>query len=682
MVPARTAPVRYDAFKLQGGLDLITPTLSLPPGVARDSQNFEVSTTGGYTRVAGYERFDGRTSPNTASFYIIALSSVTGISVGNTIKNLANTVNGVVIAIDGLNVVFTKAVGTFTVSTNVYVGAGLIGTVTNASVAPTSSLQIATYAALAADVYRADIQAVPGSGSILGVAFLNNIIYAWRNNAGGTAADIYKSSSTGWQSVALGWELGFNTGAGTAIADGNTVTGLTSGATGVVARVVLESGSTWAGGSGRLILSSTTGTFQASEALQVGGSTRANATGAAAAITLAPSGRVDTVLANLGGANSKTRIYGADGVNRGFEFDGTVYVPIKTGMSTDTPNRVATHKNYLFFAFGPSVQNSGLGLPYVWSPILGTSELVMPESVTAFQSMPGDSSTASLAIYTKNNTHVLYGTSASNWNLVPFDRGTGAASYTAQTITEAYTLDDKGVVSLTTTRAFGNFDSSTLTFALRPFTQSRRNLATASGVNREKSQYRVFYSDGYALYVTIANNNLLGSMPIYFPNPVNVWCEGETSTGAEVSYFGSTNGYVYKMDTGPDFDGAAINAFLKLNCNAEGNARILKRYRRASLEMSGTGYASFNFGYLLGYESSDIDQAPYGSYSVPFSGALWDVFTWDMFVWDGRTLAPSEVSCDGTAENIAILINSNSRLNQSFTINSVTLHYTPRRGIR
>lgn len=685
MVPIRTSPVRYDTFPLKGGLDLITPTLSLPPGVAKDAQNFEVSTTGGYSRIAGYERFDGRTSPNTAQFLSIQLTSTTGLSTGNTIKNLANTVNGVVIAIEGSKVTYTKAVGTFTAGTNVYVGATLIGQVSTGTVAPASALQIATYQALAADVYRADIQAVPGSGPVRGVAYLGTTVYAWRNNSGGTAMAIYKSSATGWQSVALGWELAFNTGTGTAIAAGDSVSNATGTATGTVSRVVLESGTTWSGGSGRLILSATSGTWAASDQIRVGGVQRATAAGAATAITLQPNGRVEAVVANMGGSGGTARLYGADGVNRGFEFDGTVYVPIKTGMAADTPEHVAVHKNYLFFSFKASVQHSAIAGPYVWSPLLGSGELVVSENVTNFLSMPGDEGTGSLAIYSKNNTSVLYGTGPSGagaWNLVQFDRGTGAAAYSTQTLSDAYALDDRGVMSLRTTRSFGNFDSSALTLQLRPFIQSHRGQATASGVQREKSQYRVWYGDGYGLYVTINNGALLGSMPVYYPNPVKCWTEGESSGGAEVSFFGSDNGYVYQMETGPDFDGVAIPAYVRLNFNAEGNARVLKRYRRASLEITGSGYAGFDFGFLLGYESTDIGQPGQVAYSVPFSGAFWDSFTWDAFIWDGRTLAPSEVDCNGTAENIAVVVNSQSRLNQPFTINSVTLHYSPRRGIR
>ena len=65
-MPLNTPPVQYDLIRLSGGLDQVTPTLSLQPGVARRAANFECSINGGYTRIAGYERFDGRPSPSAA----------------------------------------------------------------------------------------------------------------------------------------------------------------------------------------------------------------------------------------------------------------------------------------------------------------------------------------------------------------------------------------------------------------------------------------------------------------------------------------------------------------------------------------------------------------------------------------------------------------------------------------
>jgi hypothetical protein len=49
---------------LQGGLDLETPALTVEPGRMLACKNFEVNTLGGYTRIEGYERYDGQPEPS------------------------------------------------------------------------------------------------------------------------------------------------------------------------------------------------------------------------------------------------------------------------------------------------------------------------------------------------------------------------------------------------------------------------------------------------------------------------------------------------------------------------------------------------------------------------------------------------------------------------------------------
>ena len=676
-------PVKYNLIQLQGGLDLVTPTLSLPPGVARDSVNFEVAITGGYSRIPGYERYDGRPNPSDAIYNLLTVASASGLAVGNTIANLAGTVSGVIIAIESTTVVYTKAVGAFVQGDSLYVGGVLKTTITalGGSISPNNSTA-AQYTYLAAQSYRQDITEVPGSGPIRGVFYLPTTgeVFAWRNNTLGTAMAIYRSTTSGWSAVNLGRELTFHSGGPLAIVDGNIVTGQISGATGTVTRVVLESGS-WSASTatGRLIFASITGTFQAGEHIRISGTNYADVTAADTAITLNPDGRVEAVTANFGAA---TRIYGADGVNHGFEFDGTVYVPIHTGMVDDTPDHAVVHKQHVFFSFGPSIQFSGISEPYQWNPVLGAGEIVLNDDVTSFLVQPGDQSTGAMAIYSDDNTYILYGSSSANFQLVSYNVGTGAKAYTTQNVNVSYAFDDRGVINMATTLNYGNFDSAALTLNLRPFIQQRRNIATASGVNREKGQYRVFFSDGYGLYVTLANGKYMGSMPVQFPNPVACMSEGEKPDGAETAFFGSTNGFVYRLDAGTSFDGAELPASMTLVFNAIGSPRLLKRFRKGSLEITGTGYAEFAFNYDLAYSSTEIGQELATSYASNLLASFWDSVYWDNFVWDGRTLAPSEVEVKGTAENIAVRIASVSAIYQPFTINSVILHYTPRRGLR
>jgi hypothetical protein len=681
-MPLRTPPVSYDLIRLSGGLDQITPTLSLPPGVARRAANFECSITGGYTRIAGYERFDGRASPS-AALYIILVCNITGsLSVGDSVTGSSSAAAGKVIAVSGNNVVLTRLVSEFVAGEYLVVSSVNEAQITVVQGPSADGLEDATYKSLAANDYRSDIQAVPGTGSILGVSLYNGVVYAWRNNASNTAADMYKSSSSGWAQVTLGFELKFDGGTA-AINDNDVVTGATSGASGTVKRVVLESG-TWAGGdaAGRLIFATISGTFSNNENLRVSAVTKAVADGTQAATTLAKDGRFQTVIANFGGGTANYKMYGCDGKNRAFEFDGTTFVPIKTGMAVDTPDHIAFHKQHLFLSFGASLQFSALGDPYQWTPLLGAGELAMNAPITNLLVLPGDQSSGALAVYTRTDTSVLYGTSSGNFQLSTFNTGTGALAYTAQNMDQAYVLDDRGIMSLGTSLNFGNFLPASLTMNIRPFVEQRLTLACASLVNRIKGQYRVFFNDGTAVFLTVLNGKVLGSMPVQLANPALCTVEGEATNGTAISFFGSNNGYVYQMDVGTSFDGTPIAANLNLVYNSTKSPRVLKRYRKASVELTGDSYAEIAFGYDLAYRSTALEQAADLTYQNDLRSAYWDSMTWDNFVWDGSDISPSEVEVQGTAENMAIRISSVSALFQPFTVNSIVVHYTPRRGLR
>lgn len=682
MPPPRMPAVQYNQIQLSGGLDQVTPTLILPPGVARKAANFECNVNGGYTRIAGYERYDGRPSPSAALYNILTCLLTGAVAVGNTVVGQSSAATGKVIARSGNDVIITRQTGTFLAGEGITVSAVAVGTITTIAGVSADGLTDAQYRNLAADEYRSSIQAVPGSGNILGVALYKGDVYAWRNNAGGTAAVMHKATTSGWTAVTLGKELAFGTGTAE-IFEGNTVTGATSGATGVVARVALQSGS-WGSGdaAGRLILSSSTGTFLAAENLTVSAAVKAVAGGAATQITLAPSGRYETVVANFGGGDANFRLYGCDGKNRAFEFDGTVFVPIATAMPTDTPTHIAVHKQHLFLSFGASLQFSGLGYPYQWDPILGAGEIAMNAAITNLIALPGDQSSGALGVYTRRDTSVLYGTSAANFALSTFNTGTGAVPFTAQNMDQAYVLDDRGIISLGTTLNFGNFLPASLTMNLRPYLQNKINLATASSVNRIKGQYRVFFSDGTAVYMTMVNGKLLGTMPVEFADPVLCCVEGENASGEAVSFFGSNNGFVYQLDAGTSFDGDDIPASFNLVYNAIGSSRVLKQFRKASVEFAGEYFAQIQFGYDLGYRKPDKSQPLDATYDADLRSSYWDSMIWDNFVWDGADVSPSEIEMAGTAENISIRISSNSDLFEPFTVNTIILHYTVRRGLR
>lgn len=679
--------VRSEFCAFDGGLDTVSPPLKIPPGFARAAQNYEQDINGGYARCMGYERYSGKAKPSDAAYAVLTCTITGALAVGDVLTDNAGTSFGTVIALPTGLAILTLITGTFSTG-NIKVGAGVVGTCVGAQVvdgASTPALH-ATYRNLAADVYRALISTVTGSGSILGVWHYNDVVYAFRNNAGGTAVDMWKSSASGWSAVALGRELSFTSGGTYVIAEGDTITGATSAATAVITRVVLETGTFAAGtAAGRLIFASDTGTFQA-ENLNVGANLNvATIAGDASAITFAvPSGRFEFVNANFGGAASSKRMYGVDGKNRGFEFDGTVFVPIDTGMTAETPEHVCAHNNYLFYSFVGSVQHSSPGDPYAWSVITGATEIAMGDTVTGFMSQPGGASEAALAIFTRNNISILYGTgdSIATQQLIPYNQETGGIAHTIQRIGPTLMLDDRGLTSMQAVQAYGNFASASLSKLVKTYLTTKMTLATASCVVREKNQYRLFFSDGTALYVTLDNGKVVGMLSQQLIDEVRCIVSAEKNDGSEEIYFGSDDGYVYQMEAGTSFDGDAIEAYLYLVFNHSGAPRQQKQYRRAVFEVFGEGYATFSFGYELGYGTTTIDQPGNQTVTMSLSPAYWDTATFDSFIWDGISLLPTDVDLTGTAENISIVISSSSDEYVSTRISGVLLQYTPRRQLR
>ena len=687
----RQSPVKTHTVNLVGGWDQITPTLSLPGGYLRDVINFECSTRGGYTRVKGYERSDGQASPSDATYTIVQIDAFTNTpSSGDTLTGADSGATGEVVATGSNYIIVTKLLLAFTDGEVVAVGATTIGTVEATTVA-ISTLLDAQYKNLAADAYRADILVVPGSGPVRGVAAVDfggtDVVYAFRDNSGGTAVELFKSSASGWVQIAHFWEVNFTAGGAGTPAEGDTLTETTGGETATIKRIVLESGS-WAGSdaTGRFIITEPSpSNFEGGAG--TAGSVAVTISGAATEITFATGGKFEFVFTNFAGQLATKRLYGADGVNRCFEFDGTVLTPIDTGLAVDTPKHIAAHHNHLFVSVASSFFFSAPGLPYDWVAGAGLAgEVAVGDTVTGLLRQPGKQDTAAMAVFARDTFSIMYGTGQASWSLVYHAGGTGALDYTVVNMGESYWFDDRGLFMLNSAYFFGNFDQATLTNSIQPFIDAQRSKTAYCSLSRTKSQYRLFFTDGSAMYTTIVNGKLIGSTQIIFSDAVFCAFNGELANGDEVNYVGAaSSGHVYQLEKGTSFDGEPINASLTTNWINMKSPRTLKHFRRGSFEIQGESFAAFNFAYVLGYGSSSVAQPDLTAVDLatdPSSIPAWDVFTWDQFTWDGGVLVPTDVDVLGTAENIEVSLNSTTDYIDSYTVNSLILHYTPRRILR
>jgi|TARA_R110000824_G_scaffold20628_4_gene77658 hypothetical protein len=56
--------LKSEYFPFEGGINLVDPAQSIPPGELVAADNFEVDLRGRYRRIDGYERYDGQTLPS------------------------------------------------------------------------------------------------------------------------------------------------------------------------------------------------------------------------------------------------------------------------------------------------------------------------------------------------------------------------------------------------------------------------------------------------------------------------------------------------------------------------------------------------------------------------------------------------------------------------------------------
>lgn len=243
-------------------------------------------------------------------------------------------------------------------------------------------------------------------------------------------------------------------------------------------------------------------------------------------------------------------------------------------------------------------------------------------------------------------------------------------------------LDDRGLTSLQTTANYGNFADSTFSQRIQKWLAGQRTKVADSCVCRDKNQYRLFFTDGYGVYVTMDGKKVRGIMPVLFPDIVRSMWTAEKNDGTEVMFFGASDGFVYQMERGTSFDGDAIDHFLYLVFNPSRSPRIKKHYRALELEIQGETYAAFSVGHQLGYGSEITVQREPQEISQGFSVSMWDVFTWDNFMWDGNSLAPARMKLGGRAVNISLMFTGSSDYIDSFTVSGALLDYSMGRGRR
>lgn len=600
---------KTSSFPFDGGLDMVTSPLMLKPGQLIGCKNYEIANTGGYRRILGFEQTDGRGLASQAQYTALGFDSGIGMNAGDVVVGSISAASGVVLeTVSGATgvVYLYVSTGAFVLNDLLVrssVSRGRVTTLFDAGAGIDIYSEHLRVTKLAVEYHRTLIQEVPGDGPILGVAYLKDIVYAFRDNADHTAARMYKSTPTGWEQVHTP--------------------------------------------------------------------------------TLAPGGRYWCINYNFSGHAGSMKMYGCDGVNKAFMFDGEVFTQLTTGMAYDTPILIAAHRNHLFLGFrGGSVQHSGIAEPTSWSAVLGAAELAIGDELTAFLPTAG----ATLLLFSKNTVQVLYGSGQETWELKQLSPTTGAVMGSAQSTAAPIFVSDFGISMIGQADVFGDFQANTISMPVQKIVDNYRTLIVGSTVLKSKNQYRLFFSNGEILVMTFAGDRVRGYTMSDYGVPIRCVSDtGRSDSDSEVEndvFFGSDDGFVYKMDSGPSFAGQEIQAILRIPPNHLGMPRVKKFFRLMIIEVesvSGTPATIF-FKPDFGLFSADPVEATQEEITTAVQGADWDDGFWDEFFWstDNSSGTFYEIRPEGVGLGLGGLIYSSSNDQDPHTIRSGLIHYSLR----
>ena len=544
---------------------------------------------------------------------------------------------------------------------------------------------------------RSVITVVPGVGDVLGTWRYRDDTYAFRKDSSGVA-EMYRSGSAGWSKIELGYRVRFTVGMGDDPENGEA---LAKGAvSGKVIGVHVVSGAFGDGdAAGILVLSyDGAGRFASSDVITVDATTTRQMTLSAIPTKqiVGTGEKYEFANYNFFGQSSQQRMYGVTGTGNPFEYDGTMFLELETGFTSESPTQIAAHRNYLFVGYEEgSIGNSEVGNPREWTAHGGAAEQAIGDMLTDLLSGFRDT----LFIFGRNRTLRLKGSGSDidPWKVDTISDEAGAMASTTVLMDEPICLDDRGIRTISTTQAFGDFSIATVSEQIRPLLDQKRKGGTVPVARvrvRRKSQYRIFFSDGDCLIATYvrrgrgiaiefaqANYDLYDADGLPVVGVIRSICSVEDSNGRERIFFSMKGGqgYVYEMDAGISFDGHSILAYVRFPFNDHGSPELIKKYKKVLVECDSEFASSFQMA-----ADYDDEQSSGIRSELPFQvsgpSSFWDEAYWSQFYWMGVPKRTAATRVFGRGRNISLILYSGrEEIVEPHTFTGITVLYDDRK---
>jgi hypothetical protein len=353
---------------------------------------------------------------------------------------------------------------------------------------------------------------------------------------------------------------------------------------------------------------------------------------------------------------------------------------ITTRGEFDIPNFIGHYKNHLFLGYSVgSVIFSGIGEPLDFRALVGAGELSFGSTVTGFLS---SANTAFVIFGSERIEYVTGTSADDFSMVPITDDAGAVSYTAQMAGDQPVYLDDGGVRSLATTAAFGDWTLGTLTRLIEPLFEVKRLAGVspvASMRVKGKDLYRLFFDDNSVVSVYLGRKDP-ESMPMLWPIQVSCAHAGELEEAEhERCWVGADDGFVYELDKGSSFDGDEMQFYIRLPWNATGSSAQHKRVHRMRFETDAPEAMSlgalFHVDYgMPGNVGTTRENIAIAAGSASFIPAE----DYDSIDWSVATQAVFDAEINAIGANVAATLVGEHTTEDSHVLSSATLFYTPR----
>ena len=215
------------------------------------------------------------------------------------------------------------------------------------------------------------------------------------------------------------------------------------------------------------------------------------------------------ITTNFYGDKDWDSMYGVNGVDRAFAYNGEYFYNIYTqpDLEKDRPRHVANHHLHLALGYDQGrVDISVAGQPYNFNGAEGASTWAIGDQVVGLLPLSG----MILGIFGNKSVHGLAGTTVDNFTTQVISAKRGAIEYTIADMGYPVYANSYGIYTLAQIQQYGDYAGTPMSDPVSPWFKDRllrKNTSSKEVVCawpvRTSNQYRLAFRDGYVVSMTM-----------------------------------------------------------------------------------------------------------------------------------------------------------------------------------